>query len=74
MSDTKALNMLMEEMLDASEKGVSVFWSKDTAKDAAAELAQLRTELDKCVAWHEGDCSPHAQLEQTIAQLRAQLT
>lgn len=37
----------------------------------AAELAALKAELDKCVAWHEGDDSPHAQLEQTIAQLRA---
>ena len=36
-------------------------------------IAQLRAELDKCVAWHEGDDSPHAQLEQTIVQLRAEI-
>jgi hypothetical protein len=45
----------------------------ETADRMDTELAKLRAELDKCVAWHEGDRSPHAELEQTIAQLREAL-
>jgi uncharacterized coiled-coil protein SlyX len=38
---------------------------------AATELADLRARLDQAIAWHEGDDSPHAQLEQRIASLEA---
>jgi hypothetical protein len=54
---------------------------------AAAELAELKAErddlllintdlratLDRSIAWHEGDDSPHARLDQELAQLRAEL-
>jgi len=47
--------------------------AKQMWKETIDQNAQLRAELDKCIAWHEGDCSPHAQLEQTIAELRVAL-
>lgn len=40
---------------------------------ATAEYKQLIKMLDEAVAWHEGDRSPHAKLEQTIAQLQTEL-
>jgi hypothetical protein len=40
-------------------------------QEAAKELKQLHAELDKAIAWHEGDDSPHAKLDQEISQLLA---
>ena len=37
------------------------------------ELEKLRADLEEAIAFHEGDTSPHAQLEQRVAQLEEEL-
>jgi hypothetical protein len=61
----------LKEYAAAKEHGYELQVAKSDRDEET--IRQLQAELDKCIAWHEGDCSPHAQLEQTIAELRTAL-
>ncbi len=52
--------------------GETFIWDNSWLNECEEELNDLLAKLDEAIAWHEGDCSPHAELEQTIAQLRAE--
>jgi chromosome segregation ATPase len=43
---------------------------KDIIHNIVRENATMRAKLNEAIAWHEGDDSPHAQLEAELATLR----
>jgi len=47
---------VMEIVKVRKERDMALAMNNDLAK----MNAQFVKELDKCAAWHEGDCSPHA--------------
>jgi hypothetical protein len=70
------LKKLIERARYCRNTGEPFIWDNSWLNECSQELAEFESRkrtLDEAIEWHEGDRSPHAELEQTIVQLRAEL-
>jgi uncharacterized membrane protein YccC len=81
MTDTNALEHFFDNgNWQSGDDGDWQYEGEIDPQQAAAELTsllqqvtELQAKLDEAITWHEGDDSPHARLEQELAQLRSEL-